>query len=176
MRERAILLTRNDHVDGLNASMIDMFIGKEKVFYSHDSIDDNSNNNYSLDCLNSITPNGLSPHELKKNCPVILLRNLNPHNSLCNGTRLVVKGFDDNAIDAQIANGQHAGKSIFIPRIPLCPSEDITLPFKCKRKQFPIRLSFAMTINKAHRQTIPHIGIYLPELMFLAGQLYVPLS
>ena len=65
MRERAILLTRNDHVDGLNASMIDMFIGKEKVFYSHDSVDDDSNNNYPLDFLNSITPNGLPPHELR---------------------------------------------------------------------------------------------------------------
>jgi len=92
--------------------MIDIFSGKEKVFYSHDSVDDDSNNNYPLDFINSITPNGLPPHELriKKNCPVILLRNLDPHNGLCNGTRLVVKGFDDNAIDAEIVNGQMLGK------------------------------------------------------------------
>jgi ATP-dependent DNA helicase PIF1 len=29
------------------------------------------------------------------------------------------------------------------------------VPFGFKRKQFPIRLSFAMTINKAQGQTIP---------------------
>ena len=87
-----------------------------------------------------------------------------------------MKGFDDNAIDAEIVNGQHAGKRIFIPRIPLCPSEDITLPFKFKRKQFPIRLSFAMTINKAQGQTIPNVGIYLPEPVFSHGQLYIALS
>jgi len=56
MRERAILSTRNEHVDSLNALMIDKFPGKEKVYYSHDSIDDDSHNNYPLDFLNSITP------------------------------------------------------------------------------------------------------------------------
>jgi hypothetical protein len=29
----------------------------------------------------------------------------------------------------------------------MSPSEDISLPFELKRKQFPICLSFAMTIN-----------------------------
>jgi ATP-dependent DNA helicase PIF1 len=30
-------------------------------------------------------------------------------------------------------------------------------------------LSFAMTINKAQGQTIPNVGIYLPELVFSHG-------
>ena len=58
----------------------------------------------------------------------------------------------------------------------MSPSEDISLPFKFKRKQFPIRLNFAMTINKAQGQTIPNVGIYLPEHVFSHGQLYVVLS
>ena len=151
MRECAILSTRNEHVDSLNAMMIAKFPGKEKIYYSHDSVDDDSTNNYPLDFLNSITPNGLSSHELKikKDCHVILLRNIDPHNGLCNGTRLIVKALEDNVIDCEIVNGQHAGNRVFIPRIPLSPSEDISLPFKFKRKQFLVRLSFAMTINKA---------------------------
>jgi len=95
---------------------------------------------------------------------------------LYNGARLVVKDFDDSTIDVEIVNSQCAGKRIFIPRIPLCPSEDITLPFKFKRKQFPIRLSFTMTINKTQGQAIPNVGIYLSEPMFSHGQLYIALS
>ncbi|TVU09088.1 hypothetical protein EJB05_42528, partial [Eragrostis curvula] len=142
MSSRAILSTKNEYVDELNSKMIEMFPGPSKVFYSFDSVKDDQTNNYPLDFLNSLTPNGLPPHELKikVNCPLILLRNLDPHNGLCNGTRLVVRGFQNNAIDTEIVGGQHAGKRVFIPRIPLSPSEDLTLPFKFKRIQFPVRL------------------------------------
>ena len=72
MHEHAILSTTNEHVDAMNAIMIERFPGNEKVYYSFDSVDDDTRNNYPLDFLNSITPNGLPPPELKvkKDCPV----------------------------------------------------------------------------------------------------------
>ena len=44
------------------------------------------------------------------------------------------------------------------------------------RRQFPVRLAFAMTINKAQGQTLKTVAIYLHEPVFAHGQLYVALS
>ena len=50
------------------------------VYHSFDSAVDDPHNYYPSDFLNTLTPNGLPPHllKLKINCPVILLRNIDP--------------------------------------------------------------------------------------------------
>ncbi|KAL4568181.1 hypothetical protein LXL04_023788 [Taraxacum kok-saghyz] len=158
---RAILSTKNENVDEINDQLIDRFIGEQRVYYSFDEAEDNKNNFYPMEFLNSLNVSDLPLHylRLKIGCPINLLRNIDPSNGLCNGTRLICKGFQMNIIDAEIAVGHHAGKRVFLPRIPLCPSADDMFLFKLKRKQFPIRLSFAMTINKAQGQTIPNVGV-----------------
>ncbi|RCV30475.1 hypothetical protein SETIT_6G097900v2, partial [Setaria italica] len=85
---RAILSTRNDCVDRINLKMIERFQGEEMVYHSFDTIEDDPHNYYPPEFLNTLTPNGLPPHmlKLKINCPIILLRNIDPANGLCNGT------------------------------------------------------------------------------------------
>ncbi|KAL0544143.1 hypothetical protein IC582_019255 [Cucumis melo] len=158
--------------------MIKLFLGESTTFISFDQAIDDTSSYYEEGFSNSLLPNGISLHKLilKVNCPIMLLRNLDPSNELCNGTRLVCRSFSKNIIYAEIAMGDHVGKQIFIPRIPLSPPNDNGYPFKFKRKQCPIRLCFAMTINKVQGQTIPNVGIYLPKNVFSHGQLYVTLS
>ena len=88
--ERAILATTNDNVDILNEKLIEMFPMKSKTYYCFDSVIDDTQNYYQDEFLNTLTPNGLPPHKLvlNNNCLIMLLRNLNPSNGLCNGTRI----------------------------------------------------------------------------------------
>ena len=51
-----------------------------------------------------------------------------------------------------------------------------TYPLILKRRQFPVRLCFAMTINKAEGQSLKYVGIHLISPVFCHGQLYVALS
>lgn len=62
-----------------------------------------------------------------------------------------------------------------IPRIRL-QSALGELPCTLTRLQFPVRIAFAMTINKSQGQTLPLVGLYLPRPVFGHGQLYVGLS
>ena len=180
IKDRAILTTKNEDVDNINNQIINMFPGEAQEFLSADSVEDKDlvhQNLYSMEFLNTLTPSGTPPHKLilKVGAPIMLLRNINPAEGLCNGTRLIVKQLQRSVIDAEIITGSHIGQRVFIPRIRMAPS-DTDLPFQLIRRQFPIRLAFAITINKAQGQTIPYMGLYLPNPIFAHGQLYVALS
>ena len=97
-----------------------------------------------------------------------MLRNINQP-KLGDGTRLSVKKLMTNIIEAKILTGPFKGEDTLILRI-LIPTD---MSFQFKRLQFPIRLAFAITINKAQGQSLELCGLYLHTDYFSHGQLYV---
>lgn len=175
LRERAILAPKNIDVNGINFNILRKLPGAVVTYKSVDSaMNQDDAVNYPIEFLNSLEPPGMPPHclDLKVGSSIILLRNLNAP-KLCNGTRLAVKKLMPNLIEATILTGKAKGEIVLIPRIPLIPTDML---FEFKRLQFPVRLSFAMSINKAQGQSLQVCGLNLEEPCFSHGQFYVACS
>ncbi|XP_010446027.1 PREDICTED: uncharacterized protein LOC104728793 [Camelina sativa] len=91
--ERAILTPRNEMVDEVNNYMLSCLKGEQKEYLSADTI-------------------GIPNHklDLKVNAPIMLLRNINQREGLCNGTRLIITRLGKRIIEAEILTGTHVGK------------------------------------------------------------------
>ncbi|KAF4530354.1 hypothetical protein B566_EDAN018479, partial [Ephemera danica] len=180
LSKTAILCSTNNKALGTNEEVLAMIPGTHHQYLSCDKVvplGDEDTSIYPLEFLHQLTPSGLPPHclNLKVGSIVMLLRNLNISSGLCNGSRLRIQHLGQNIITACLLNGPLQNNIVFLPRITLQPS-DSTLPFKISRKQFPVRLSYAMTINKAQGQTFERIGLNLEQPVFTHGQLYVAFS
>jgi hypothetical protein len=179
LRNRAVLAPTNKEVDEINADALDLVDGEAKTYYSFDEVreQDQQKQKYMVELLNTIDPPGMPKHELtlKKNAIIMLLRNLDIESGLCNGTRLQVLEMQPNVLKCKIITGDKAGQIVFIPRITLECNKG--LPATFYRKQFPVRLAFAMTINKSQGQTFEKVGMKLDKQeCFSHGQFYVGIS
>ncbi|GKD22983.1 ATP-dependent DNA helicase PIF1-like protein [Tanacetum coccineum] len=98
LKERAILTPRNNDADAINAYMFSKFPSPTITYNNTDEVCKASTDVlekqhlYPTEFLNTLNFLGMPPHalNLKKELPIMLLRNVNLSQGLCNGTHLII--------------------------------------------------------------------------------------
>ncbi|KAF1892184.1 hypothetical protein Lal_00036542 [Lupinus albus] len=110
-------------------NIIIIFNGNEREYLSSDSIDRSESNDIEAlqeltnEFLNSLKSSGLPNHKikLKVGTPIMLLRNLDQYEGLCNGTRMIVNRLVTHVIEAKVMTGKNVGISTFHELVCLHP-------------------------------------------------------
>jgi ATP-dependent DNA helicase PIF1 len=106
---------------------------------------------------------------LKEGAQVMLLTNLDFDLGLVNGSRGVVKGFDEQGLPiVQFLHGEP--QTI---KVASWPSEELD---GVVRRQIPLKLAYALTIHKSQGTTLDSALIDIGTSTFECGQAYVALS
>ena len=179
--ESAILCAKNNDTFELNDKILNIQPGQLSTYNSIDKVNSDETGAHTMfpvEFLNTITPSGFPQHKLtvKRGTPVILLRNMSIHHKLTNGTRMIIKDVHRHSLVCKVVmKGKLTNQIVFLPRIDFDSNgSDTPIPFR--RRQFPVRVAFAMTINKSQGQTLGRVGLALRSPCFSHGQLYVALS
>lgn len=90
--------------------------------------------------------------KLKVGCIVIMLKNLDVEQGQCNGTRYIITKLGDHFVEVESLQGEYRGQRLFLPKLTMKAKSPI-LPKEINRLQFPIKVAYAMTINKSQGQT-----------------------
>ncbi|XP_058726918.1 uncharacterized protein LOC131598321 [Vicia villosa] len=176
LKSRAILASTLEIVDQINDHILNLMPGEIRDYYSTNSVDKSEIHDPAVvdiltpEFLSSLRTSGLPNHhlKLKVETPIMLMRNIDQSEGLCNGTRLCITKMAAHVLEASIMGGKGLGNLVYIPRMDMSPSQS-PWPFKLNRRQFPIIVSYSMTINKLQGQSLDNVGLYLPKDVFTHG-------
>jgi ATP-dependent DNA helicase PIF1 len=187
--QRGVLAPRNDQIVDVNQYMLErLSFGERCRYMSTNRLRDETtrrggddatlaDTDFSTEALQAVEVAGLPPHELvlAPGCVVVFMRNLSFEDGLINGVRALVVDCRPRVVRVLLLTGPGRMSLALVPRIPMT-AEPGELPVPLVRRQLPLRLAWAMTINRAQGQTLRRCGVMLSTPCFAHGQLYVALS
>ena len=119
---RAVLAPTNSEVDSLNNVIQEWMTGKGISLLSADTLENPEDVfRFNTEYLNTLRPNGFPQHNLllKPGMPLMVLRNINPRQGLCNGTRVIFdKCIENKLLQCRIVE---TNQIVLIPRITFIP-------------------------------------------------------
>ena len=178
---RAILAFRNETVYDFNDVLSEQMPGVEHRFEAVNNVnigeDAAAAEPFAVEYLQSISLASIPPSSLrlKIGALLILIRNLSPREGSCNGTTMRVVGIRRTCLQVAILGGKFDGLIRLLPRIKVTTTDE-DLAFILERTQFPVRLCFAMTVNKSPGESLGQVAADLRTPAFTHGQQYVALS
>uniref|UniRef100_A0A0R0GEJ6 ATP-dependent DNA helicase n=1 Tax=Glycine max TaxID=3847 RepID=A0A0R0GEJ6_SOYBN len=130
-QSRAILASTNETVQQVNDYILSLISSEHMKYPSSDSVDKSETieschfSSLTTEFLNSLATTGMPNHsiKLKIRSPIMLLRNLDQTQGLCNGTRLIVTRLANHVIATEIIYGKNIGHKVYIPKMSMSSSQ-----------------------------------------------------
>jgi hypothetical protein len=173
--KRTSLDTLNNRVQIMNTSESHTLLSTDKLR----QVDDPHSVLKSIindDVLNEYVVNGVPPHklQLKRGDICLIMRNLSKRYGLAKNSRFIILSISQFCIRVQTV--ATPTKTAFIPRIRFRFKIPGGASYEVTRTQFPLRLAYCMTYNKAQEQTLESVLLGITSPPFAHGHLYVALS
>jgi len=181
--KNCILAVTNKQVDYWNTEVQKLNPNEKHTLYSYDTfheVDDPHGYIQEMiteEIMNKFSDNQAPTYqlELKINDICILLGNYNREDGLTKNTRVRIVNITRKLIKVVTINTDYPIFAL-IPRYIFYLKLPYNNSFKIMRKQFPLRLAYALTMNRSQGQEFEKLLIDLSEAAFTHGHLYVALS
>jgi hypothetical protein len=183
MTSNCILAVTNKQVDTWNTNIQSLNHQTMRTLVSNDSFNEIDDPNDFIkgmiteEVMNAYTENSAPPHilYLKVDDICILLRNVDINKGLTSNTRVRILNITANRIQVCTLDRENPVYA------NLCRFKfGLTLPFGkslvMQRSQFPLRLAYALSFNKAQGQQFHRLALDITIASFSHGHLYVALS